>query len=75
MFQVLAAGDAAAAAAPLLSALGQICAGLSDAAEEREAAALQAMEVEGAAAAAEAAAAGSSSYAAAAEAALGSALR
>lgn len=61
-------------AAPLLTALGQICAGLSDAAEQREAAVMQAMEVDGAAAAA-AAAAGSSSYAAAAEAALGTALK
>lgn len=74
---MLAAGGAAAAAAPLLSALGQICAGLSDAAEQRETEALHNMEVDGAEAAAAAAAAQapSSSYAAAAEAALGSALQ
>jgi len=75
LFEVLAAGGAAEAAAPMLTALGQICAGLSDAAEQREAATLQAMEVEGVEAAAAAAAAGSSSYAAAAEAALGLALK
>lgn len=75
LFEVLATGGAPAAAAPLLTAVGQICAGLSDAAEQREAAVMQAMEVDGEAAAAAAAAAGSSSYAAAAEAALGSALR
>lgn len=75
LFEVLASGGASAAAEPLLTALAQICAGLSDAAEQREAAVLQTMEVDGAAAAAKAAAAGSSSYAAAAEAALGVALR
>lgn len=75
LFEVLAAGGAAAAATPLLTALGQICAGLSDAAEQREASVMQAMEVDGAAAAAAAAAAGSSSYSAAAEAALGTALK
>lgn len=75
LFEVLAAGGAGAAAAPLLTALGQICAGLSDAAEQREAAVMQAMDVDGEAAAAAAVAAGSSSYAAAAEAALGTGLR
>ncbi|WIA32410.1 hypothetical protein OEZ86_003236 [Tetradesmus obliquus] len=63
----LAAGGAAAAAAPVVAALGQICAGLADEAEQNDAA----MDVEGEGAGK----ASSSSYAHAAEAAMGVAIR
>jgi hypothetical protein len=62
----LAAGGAAAAAAPIVAALGQICAGLADEAEQMDAA----MDAE-----AEGPSKSSSSYAHAAEAAMGVAIR
>ncbi|KAF8071289.1 uhpC [Scenedesmus sp. PABB004] len=67
--EALAAGGAAALAAPLLAALGEICAGLADEAEQRDAGA---MDLDGEPPAGPAASAG---YASAAEAALGAAIR
>jgi hypothetical protein len=64
--ETLAAGGTAAAAAPVVAALGQICAGLADEAEQIDAA----MDVEG-----EGPGKSSSSYASAAEAAMGVAIR
>lgn len=69
--EVLAAGGAAALATPVVSALGQICAGLSDEAEQREQEAMQ-VDMEGTGAVGRS---GSNSYASAAEAALGTAIR
>lgn len=72
LLEALAAGGAASLAAPIVTNLGQICAGLSDEAEQLEQEAMQ-MDVEGREGAV--GPTGSRSYASAAEAALGTAIR